>query len=100
VGRERSRTIERLSFIRKRGGDLSSAVELWRQAAEDGEVYACVELSKFYEHRQRDYLEAARWAQAAIDLVDTPGHVHLGQDSSLGDLQHRMARLHRKLNMA
>ncbi len=97
LGRERSRTIERLSFIQKRCGNLSSAVELWRQAAQDGEIYACVELSKFYEHRQRDYREAARWAQAAIDLVSEPGTHCLGQNPGLADLQHRMARLQRKL---
>jgi len=97
LNRERSRTIERLSFIQKRCGDLPSAVELWCQAAQDGEIYACVELSKFYEHKARDYREAARWAQQAIDRVSRPDAHHLGQTPGLADLQHRMARLQHKL---
>jgi uncharacterized protein len=97
LNRERGRTIERLSFIQKRSGDLPSAVELWRQAAQDGEVYACVELAKFYEHKARDYGEAARWAQEAIDRVSRPDAHHFGLNPSLADLQYRMARLRRKL---
>jgi uncharacterized protein YprB with RNaseH-like and TPR domain len=89
-------TVQRLSFVQKRRGDLPAAVALWHQAARKGQIYAHVELAKFYEHTARDYGQAAEWTQAAIALVkasDFPRHA--GQQW-LTDLEHRLARLKRK----
>ncbi|MFN8453997.1 MAG: hypothetical protein U0401_04865 [Anaerolineae bacterium] len=33
------------------------------------QVYAHVELAKYYEHQQRDYPQAVQWTWAAIELV-------------------------------
>jgi hypothetical protein len=89
--------VRRLSFLHKRRGDLSAAVDLWRQAAGDGQVYAHVELAKYYEHRAREYREAADWTQAAIALVEAPGTPRHARQRWLADLEHRLARLRRKL---
>lgn len=87
-----------LSFVQKRRDNLSAAIELWRKAAHNGgQIYAHVELAKFYEHRQRDYSEAARWTQAAIALVSAPDFPRHERKRWLDDLKHRLARLHRKL---
>jgi len=90
--------VRRLSIVHKRRGDLLAAVDLWRQAAGGRQMYAHVELAKYYEHRARDFSEAANWTQAAIALVDassTLGHAH---QCSLAELEHRLARLRRKLD--
>jgi hypothetical protein len=90
--------VRRLSLVHKRRGDLLAAVDLWRQAAGGRQMYAHVELAKYYEHRARDFSEAANWTQAAIALVDassTLGHAH---QCSLAELEHRLARLRRKLD--
>jgi uncharacterized protein YprB with RNaseH-like and TPR domain len=94
----RLRTMQHVSLIQKREGDLPSAVALWRDAAADGEIYAHVELAKFYEHTRRDYQEAARWTQEAIHLLDVLGGSPLARDRWLGELEHRMARLQRKMD--
>jgi len=91
-------TVRRLSFAQKRRGNLSSAVALWRQAARNGQIYAHVELAKFYEHKQRDYAEAAQWTQVAIALVNAPGFPRHERSRWLAELEHRLARLHRKLD--
>jgi len=91
-------TVRRLSFAQKRRGNLSSAVALWRQAARNGQIYAHVELAKFYEHKQRDYAEAAQWTQAALALVNAPGFPRHECSRWLAELEHRLARLHRKLD--
>ena len=91
-------TVRRLSFAQKRRGSLSAAVALWREAAHSGQIYAHVELAKFYEHKQRDYGEATQWTQAAITLVNAPDFPRHGRGRWLADLEHRLARLHRKLN--
>ena len=64
-------TIQRLSTLQKRRGDLETAVHLWEQAAGQGHVYAHVELAKYYEHQRRDYAEALRWTASAAELVGT-----------------------------
>jgi uncharacterized protein YprB with RNaseH-like and TPR domain len=90
--------VRRLSFLHKRRGDLSAAVSLWRQAAGEGQVYAHVELAKYYEHRARDYREAAGWTQAAIALVEAPAFPGRARQRWLAELEHRLARLRRKLD--
>jgi len=94
----RWKTVRWLSFVQKRRGNLSSAVALWRQAARNGQIYAHVELAKFYEHKQRDYAEAARWTHAALALVNAPDFPRHECRRWLADLEHRLARLHRKLD--
>jgi uncharacterized protein YprB with RNaseH-like and TPR domain len=92
----RQRAVQRLSFIQKRGGAWETATALWREAAQGGAVYACVELAKYYEHQQKDYQEAARWTLAAIAQVDAPGYPHPARQRWLADLHHRLARLRRR----
>jgi len=86
-----------LASLHKKRGQLDAALPLWEQAAETGQVYAHVELAKVYEHRQKDFRAALRWTQAAIDIVS-------GKETPLGErlrwlpeLEHRQARLERKL---
>jgi hypothetical protein len=87
----------RLSFLHKQSNNLAAAVEMWRMAAAGRQIYAHVELAKYYEHKQRDYRQALQWTQAALDLLnrpEAPRHERLGW---LADLKHRLARLQRKL---
>ena len=90
-------TLRRLSLIQKRRGNLSAAVALWRRAARCGQIYAHVELAKFYEHKQRDHAEAAQWTHAALALVNAPDFPRHERGRWQDDLEHRLARLHRKL---
>ncbi|MBE7556397.1 MAG: ribonuclease H-like domain-containing protein [Anaerolineales bacterium] len=90
-------TQRRLSFVHRRNGDLAAALAIWRLAAEGRQIYAYVELAKHYEHHARDYREAARWTQAALDLVNTATFPRYERRQWLADLQHRLARLQRKL---
>jgi tetratricopeptide (TPR) repeat protein len=91
------KTVQRLSFAQKRCGNLSAAVALWREAARSGQIYAHIELAKFYEHKRRDYSEAAQWTHAALVLVNAPDFPRHACGRWLADLEHRLARLHRKL---
>lgn len=90
-------TVQRLSFVQKRRGNLSAATALWREAADSGQIYAHIELAKFYEHKQRDYDKAAQWTHAALALVNTPDFLQHACSQWLTDLEHRLARLHKKL---
>jgi uncharacterized protein YprB with RNaseH-like and TPR domain len=89
-------TVRRLSFVQKRQGDFKAAIALWRQAARKNQIYAHVELAKFYEHKAHDYSEATGWTQAAIDLVAASGFPRQARQRWLPELEHRLARLQRK----
>jgi uncharacterized protein YprB with RNaseH-like and TPR domain len=88
---------QRLSFIQKRRENWSAALDLWRQAADQGETYACVELAKYYEHRQHDFREATRWTEQALTQVVGTEHSHAARERWLAGLQHRLGRLRRRL---
>ena len=90
------KTVWRLSFVHKRHGNLSPALSLWQKAAGHGQIYAHVELAKHYEHAQRDYCEAIRWTTAALDLVRSAAFTQNQRRQWLPELEHRLARLHRK----
>lgn len=61
--------IERLADLFRRRGNYEAALQLWEQAANDGHVYAHVEIAKYYEHKTRDYSTAARYTKAAMKVV-------------------------------
>jgi hypothetical protein len=88
-------TVQRFATLQRRRGEIYAAVELWRGAATTRQIYAFVELAKYYEHRARDYAEAERWTRAAIAIVkESPPDV---RRQWLGALQHRLARLEKKV---
>lgn len=93
-GPARRDALRRLSSVRRRTGDLPAAVRLWREAARCREVYAHIELAKFYEHRQRDCREAERWASAALALVEALPPQARGPWRAA--LERRLKRLKRK----
>ncbi len=90
-------TQQQLSFLHKRRKNFAAAIKVWQLAAEGRQIYAHIELAKFYEHRQRDYPEAARWTQAALDLLIAPNASSHERGQWLSDLKHRLARLQRKM---
>jgi uncharacterized protein YprB with RNaseH-like and TPR domain len=92
----RQRAVQRLSYIQKRRGHWTAAIDLWHEAAQDGKVYAHVELAKYYEHQLHDYESAARWTMAALQRITEPGYPRTSQQRWLESLQHRLARLQRR----
>ncbi len=86
-------TFERLALLQRRRGNLPAAVELWQKAARSRQIYAFVELAKYYEHRARDDALAAQWAQDALDIITAPGSPAYLRQRWQADLEHRLARL-------
>jgi uncharacterized protein YprB with RNaseH-like and TPR domain len=84
------------SYMEKRRENLSIAIELWEQAAAEKEVFAHIELAKYYEHRIKDYLQAVLWTQAAMKLVKSRIFSRLEKQQILPEIEHRLTRLKRK----
>ena len=89
--------IQRLASLQKRRGDLDAAVRMWERAAVQGHVYAHVELAKFHEHQRRDYAQALKWTQSALELVSTLDIPRYMYNHWLEELQHREKRLDEKI---
>lgn len=90
----------RLSALQRRRGNLEQALKWWKESARQGHVYACVELAKHYEHRERDFQSALKWAGAArkrIEESDAPAYV---RKHWLAEIDHRLGRLERKAGRA
>jgi|YelNatPaOPRAMG01_1025707.scaffolds.fasta_scaffold00590_19 uncharacterized protein YprB with RNaseH-like and TPR domain len=89
-------TLERLSLLCKRRGEWEAALSLWQEAAAGGQVFACVELAKYFEHRRHEYAEAARWSEAGLAIVAASNFPAYLRNQWNSELTHRLQRL-RKL---
>lgn len=98
----RSRAMVRLGALYKRLQLRQDAVAIWQRLAGSGPNYtlmAYVEMAKHYEHVARDYLEAERitlQALAALELRAARGELWRVEQERR-ELEHRLARLRRKL---
>ncbi len=92
----RDKILRKLSYLERRRGNLSGAVDLWLRSARHGKVYAHVELAKYHEHKRRDYRRAKQWTLTAIDLVNQGGLPPYNRGRWLRDLDRRLGRLRRK----
>ncbi len=94
----REEALRRLALLYKRSGRRHEAREIWHALTEarfGADVASLVELAKDYEHRTREYEEAIRCVEMAIERVsgweDGPR-----RRRALAELDHRMNRLLRK----
>ncbi len=88
-----------LAYLLKGQGRRQEALPWWQRLVEtDGEVYACEELAKHYEWHKEDLSQAVVWTRRGIALVEawTPSPQ---RREILAALEHRLARLRRKLEM-
>lgn len=90
------KTIERYALMERRQGRWDQAVRLWERAAEHGQIEACVELAKYFEHHARDYDQALTWVERAKELVPNALRFDYARRDMLHDLDQRADRIRRK----
>ena len=73
----------------RRQGRWEEALVYWCSAAENEDYQACIELAKYYEHRERACETALQWAQQAARIAEA-------QRIDLEAVQHRIKRLKKK----
>lgn len=91
------KTMQRFALLRRKTGDWEKAVILWQKAAEHGEINACIELSKFYEHRQRDYNAALSWARRSLEVLDSMRYFEGSRKAAEREIERRIGRLYRRV---
>lgn len=90
------KTIERYALLRRRQQDWKKAIQLWQKAAESGHVAACIELSKYYEHRERNFTAALEWARKANDALEYSEQNLFANKAIERDILRRIGRLYQK----
>lgn len=88
--------VKRLSILHKRRGDIELAEELWRSAAEEGHLYAYIELAKLNEHRYKNPSAALDWVERGVVLFDSINLPSYEADYWLIEVKKRRERLLRK----
>ena len=86
----------RLAVLQKKRGDLAEALRIWESAAQQGHLYACIELAKHYEHRERDLKSAMQWTKAALKLARKMEQPAYARKFWIAEIEHRLERLKRK----
>jgi uncharacterized protein YprB with RNaseH-like and TPR domain len=87
-----------LAYLLKRQERREEALAWWQQLVETaGAVYACEELAKHYEWHDEDLVQARAWTERALALAGA-WPPSLKRRETLGELQHRLERLDRKLS--
>ena len=83
----------------KRLGRMEEACQVWRDQLHGNDIYPYIELAKFYEHRQDDYVAAQRLVHEALDWLNEHARL-LGRaecERLRAELTHRLTRLERRL---
>lgn len=91
-------TLHRFAQLYRRQGRWDGAVRLWiKSALEYQQIEACVSLAKYYEHQQRDYMEALNWTHTALQLLPNSDMTPPVRMVLQKELKHRGDRLTRKI---
>lgn len=69
-GHIRVEVLRRLSKIHKVSGKIDQAIVLWETASLLKDINSIIELSKFYEHKQKDYKSALFWVEMGIQIFE------------------------------
>jgi len=94
-----AKALRDLAYLLKRADRRAEAFAYWQQLALEtaDDVLAHVELAKYFEWHVGDLSLASGWTRAALAQVGNwpPG---MRRDVMLAELQHRLARLERKIH--
>ncbi|MBM3136996.1 MAG: hypothetical protein FJZ98_02290 [Chloroflexi bacterium] len=88
----REKTLVNLAYSLKKQGKLKETCSIWEELAQAENLTACVELAKFHEHKEKDWVSALEWTEKAILISEKLSALRLREE-----LAHRKSRLILKL---
>lgn len=80
--------------LMKKQNKWMEAIKLWEMAADKNDPDSCIELAKYFEHRELDYNTAAIWVETAMKIVICAD----GSKILMEELKHRKRRLESKID--
>lgn len=90
-------TLQRFADLHRKRSEWDKTISLWEKASQHHNIESCVELAKYYEHQARDYPNALRWTETAMELVDLHIRGRASKNEWNRELIHRKERIARKL---
>lgn len=90
---KRITALDRLAAIYKRQNNLSNAIPLWEEAAQQEHLNAYLELAKYYEHHEHNIFKALQLTNQAIRILERTSNTDLNKIKWLPELEHRQNRL-------
>jgi uncharacterized protein YprB with RNaseH-like and TPR domain len=93
-----------LAYVHKRAGDIEKATEIWHHLLKEEfpfNFYVHEELAKYYEHKEKNYLQAMQIVDKATECLNINSHFpsNLNSGRLLESLKYRKLRLERKMRM-
>lgn len=88
-----NRILRDFAQLLKKQDKWMEAVELWKVAANKDDLISCVELAKYFEHREIDLFSASNWVETAISIVTRTD----GTEKIMSELNQRKTRLESKI---
>ena len=85
--------VRKYANVLKRNGNLEKALHFWKIAANAGDVPSCIEISKYYEHKIKDYRESYIFGEKALLLAKKEEQ----SEKKLDAVKHRLCRIKTKL---
>jgi len=85
--------IRKYANVLKRNGNLEKALHFWKIAANAGDVSSCIEISKYYEHKKKDFRESYIFGEKALFLAKKEEQ----SEKKLAAVKHRLCRIKTKL---
>jgi uncharacterized protein YprB with RNaseH-like and TPR domain len=91
-----------LAYVHKRGGNIQGATKIWQHLLSQEfpfNFYVHEELAKYYEHREKDYLQALQIIDKATECLNMnlPFASGFNYQRALESLKYRRERLKRKI---
>jgi uncharacterized protein YprB with RNaseH-like and TPR domain len=95
------KSIKELSFLYKKNNHPEKAVKLWLRATEteqkSDQLYAFIELAKYYEHVAKDFDKAKTYAEQALQIVYLDPDPVWKKHQKLEQINHRLDRIKGKI---
>jgi uncharacterized protein YprB with RNaseH-like and TPR domain len=90
-----------LACAYKRTGSIKQAAQIWHHLLKDQfpfNFYVHEELAKYYEHREKDYLQSILIVEKAMEYLNMNSHFssHFNYQRALESMKYRRSRLERK----
>lgn len=93
----KKREIEwRLSLIYKKEMNWQKATPIWEKSGNAGDYYSCIELSKYFEHIDKNPQLALVWARKAESIIDDLAVSRFKKKALFNDLMGRIIRLEKR----
>lgn len=87
----------RLAKLYKKSANWEKAKELWETNGNCGDIDACIELAKYYEHELRDVANAFVWTHLAEANLENSNIVRYKKKVIESDLKVRRLRLEKRM---